>query len=126
MPMARDRDELLEALDARLHRWAMWRQDGSGSGWASMVAWLRLSGASSRGNSVPLPPNIDEEASDTDAAVCRLPEIYHEAVMAEYCIRGTQDMKARRLGISERTLRYRLDGAFSLLLADLYRERRPC
>lgn len=123
----RDAAELLERygeeLEARLERWALWRRGCSGAGWSDTVAWLSLRGGSGT-VTVPLPPNIDEEAADTDAAVCQLPTIYRVTVIVEYCAPEPQSMKAERLGIHRATYCRRLAGAHEQLAAILYGGRR--
>lgn len=65
------------------------------------------------------PGDPDEISPQVDRAVCRLAELPQIVVMQEYTRNGTQEIKAIRIGVSERHYRAVLSSALDRIEADL-------
>ncbi|MGE4370944.1 MAG: hypothetical protein AB7E12_14840 [Burkholderiaceae bacterium] len=120
----------IPAIQARLDRWAMWRQGGYGIGaGGSILGYLVDLAAGKRVHDDDAPPSslvpVDNiECAITDDAVNTLPPDLRQAVVAWHCAsHGTLDEVAGRLGVVRGTLHRRLCHADSRI-QDWLRERR--
>lgn len=105
-----------EEIERRLKNWARWKlgatrapQGTAGTNWDSFGMPRDPYGAQT-----PIPTD-DDEAWKTDEAVLRLASELRAAVESEYLGAGSQAKKARRLGITERGMRDRIERAHRLL-----------
>lgn len=104
-----------EWIDQRLQNWARWRLNRGGGmlGFASVNLADPNAG---RDGYIEAPiPTSDVEASETEAAVQRLPSELRRTVIEHYIERGTIDDKLKRLCVAKATHYKRLDQADRLL-----------
>ncbi len=100
---------MIEFMDAKLKRWARWAaRDGQVRGlwYARASAFVPAAGG---GGGVD--PELDQESSDLDACVVRLPDELRRVVVEYYRRPGTQDQKSRACGVSKATFFRKLDHA---------------
>ena len=112
-------------LDLLLEWWAEWsaKREDNGLGFGCS----RFNRLMAAGNLPPkkdfvaiLPYGVDGDgiASVMDRAICRLNPNRKQAIMTEYCRVGTQDSKAKALGITRKAYERRLANARLNLTAD--------
>jgi DNA-directed RNA polymerase specialized sigma24 family protein len=107
-------------INKLLSDWARWRLTGAECLFARpSVYWLGQRVADSETPAEACIPINDLECSATDIAVSALEPVLREAVEAMYCRTGSNEMAARALGCSERTLWRRVDRAHILIMGYL-------
>lgn len=100
---------MIEFMDVKLKRWARWAaRDGQVRG-----LWYARASAfvPSAGGGGGVDPELDQESSDLDACVVRLPDELRLVVVEYYRRPGTQEQKARACGVSKATFFRKLDHA---------------
>ena len=125
---------MIAYINERLNDWARWQVSdrrlvrtllGAHNCWPQMLGEAQSTATvRQRGTLVPL---NDVECCETDRAVCALRAELKDPVIAYYTRVGTGEMLAKCLGISKRTLFYRIDLAhdeISRTLVDVARLNR--
>ena len=109
--MARDED-----MERRLQEWARWKLDANRSplGFAGVDLANAELPRDPYGAQAPIPTN-DLEAAETDKAVMALPHELVETVHLHYVGAGSQAKKAAKLGVTERSMRDRVERAHRML-----------
>lgn len=109
------------SADSRLYEWGRWSR--SPDGWLGLPSRTLLSrcveegpGASHQRVHVLGWP---DQIAETDAVVCRLPNIFRKVCIAQYAESGTLPQKAKRLGISRDCFNNRLGMALTKVAAEL-------
>lgn len=107
----------------RLVRWADWSARG---GLVRGLWYARCTfGAEPSGGGQMVDAAIDQEAMTTQSAVAKLaPAELRAAVHAFYCGRGTVKQRAKDLGVSEATLKRKVEHAHVRLVALLEEPKR--
>lgn len=115
-------------MERRLENWARWRQGAGlgGLGYASSNM-LAAMGGDRGGYREATVPTVDCEGAETDRAVMTLASELRATVEVYYLQPWSMAEKARRLAVTEATVRNRLGRAHGLLsswLADQAQQRR--
>lgn len=108
----------IDWVEARLLNWARWLASrGQGSMGYAGVNWGSMASANAGrdGYVEAVIPTSDVEASDTHAAVSRLPSELRATVEAVYLSTATTREICVRLCIAERTMHKRIERAHSML-----------
>lgn len=105
--------DVRQAIEGRLERWAAWSTDGVDVGVKSQLG--RLSRSEPEYHSVCLVKASDEEAMQTEWDVNELPDDERRAVISEWLERGTISQKAKDCQCSIPTYYKRLDRAYERL-----------
>lgn len=94
--------------EQRLINWGRWKagQGAGGLGYAA-TNWDAFDGGDRYGASAPVLPDGDDAI--TDEAVTSLGKELQEALVVQYVAGGSQEQKAAKLSVHERTFRTRVD-----------------
>lgn len=120
---------MLNQIDRLLHGWAEWRIKSASHGLGYKMSSLNMAMADKvqGGGSLDmaLPPDVDPDAEYTllDSAVMQLPKVLQLVVNEWYCQPGTNQQKARALGVKVDTLKKYLGDA-QASVARVYDESR--
>ena len=114
-------------MERRLDNWARWMHGGGtgGIGFASVNLLSALGGDRSSYREATI-PTVDCEGAQTDEAIKALPVELGQTLRVVYLLGcGMQD-KARRLGVTEATVRLRIGRAHRLLESWLVDKAQQC
>lgn len=114
-------------MERRLDNWARWMHGGStgGMGFASVNLLSALGGDRSAHREATI-PTVDCEGAQTDEAIKALPRELGDTVRVVYLLGCGMRDKARRLGVSEATVRLRMGRAHRLLETWLVDQAQQC
>lgn len=110
--MARD-----EEIERRLQNWARWKLSCTGGPLGFAGVDLESAGIHRDPYASAPVPTLDVEAAETEEALKQLPADLWETVVLFYVGAGSQAKKAKKLGITERGMRGRIEQAHRWLSA---------
>lgn len=117
----------IEDIERRLLNWGRWKH-GAGAGGLGYASVNLMDAGADRDNfQEAIIPTIDCEAQETDAAVMALPSELRATMEVVYVLGGGMPQKARRLAVTESTIKARIWRAHPLIqswLADKAQQRR--
>ena len=114
-------------MERRLENWARWMHGAGtgGMGFASVNLLSALGGDRSAHREATI-PTVDCEGAQTDEAIKALPRELGETVRVVYLLGCGMRDKARRLGVTEATVRLRIGRAHRLLETWLVDHAQQC
>jgi hypothetical protein len=103
---------LIQRADERLAQWGNWARKGEWLGLPSSTMLARYIEQGAGAHQAGRPPvSIPEDVAEVDAAVCKLVPFLKIVCREHYTTTGEQIAKAKRLGLSKRLYRMRLENS---------------